>query len=118
MKVKIMAILMLIAVSCQKEKMPEQQAQNANAVIESSATASQLLNDPNFVKLYNISVPIFNALREGRTDLVELYNDMQVYSNECRTLAPKLGFKDSAALAKYFQQVDVLAPKLQRRIRI
>lgn len=114
MKVKIMAILMLVAVSCQKEKIPQQQAQSSKTVIESSATASQLLNDPNFVKLYNISIPIFNALRQGRTDLVELYNDMLVYSKECSTLALKLGFKDSAALAKYFQQVNALAPKIAK----
>ena len=114
MKVKFVAILTLVALSCQKEKMPEQQTSKGSSTNESLKTASQLLNDPNFVKLYQISLPVFNALKKGRNDLFELYNDMLVYSNECRTLAPKIGFKDSAALAKYFQQVNVLAPKIAK----
>lgn len=113
MKVKILAILTLVALSCQKEKVPEQQTLS-NAAIESSTTASSLISDPNFVKLYQISLPIFQALKQGRNDLVELYNDNLVHKKECRTLAPKLGFKDSATLANYFHQVDVLAPKIAK----
>lgn len=104
---------MLIAVSCQKEKMPEQQAQN-NTGVESSATPSQLSNDPNFVKLYNISQPVFNSLQHGRNDLTELTNDGKISYKECKTLARKLGFKDSAALVDYIQQINVLAPKLHK----
>jgi len=113
MKVKFVAILTLVALSCQKEKVPEQQTLNSSSKAELSATA-QLLGDSNFVKLYNLSLPIFNAIKSGRSDLIELYNDTVVYRKECRTLAPKLGFKDSAALANYFHQVDVLAPKIAK----
>ena len=113
MKQKIVAILALVALSCQKQKLPEQQSLN-DGKKEAATTASQLLNDPNFVKLYQISLPIFNALKSGRNDLKELYNDTLVFNKECRTLAPKLGFKDSAALVKYFQQVDKLAPKIAK----
>ena len=65
MKVKVMAILMLIAVSCQKEKMPQQAASNSTLQTENAKAATQLANDPNFVRLYNISLPIFNALKHG-----------------------------------------------------
>ena len=113
MKQKIVAILALIALSCQKEKVSEQQTA-LTAKAESAATTAQLLNDSNFVKLYQISLPVFNDLRFGRNDLIELSNDGLVYSIECPTLAPKLGFKDSAALVKYFRQVDKLAPKIAK----
>ena len=114
MKVKIVAILTLIALSCQKEKGPGQAALNSTSQKESAVAASQLTSDPDFVKLYQVSLPIFNALKTGRTDLTELYNDNKVHYKECRTLAPKLGFKDSAALANYFHQVDMLAPKIAK----
>lgn len=113
MKLKIMAILTLVALSCQKEKMPEQQAHDSSLVVE-SATASQLLNDPDFVKLYNISKPVFNALQHRRYDLTELTNDGKISYKECKTLARKLGFKDSAALVNYVQQLNVIAPKIQK----
>lgn len=114
MKLKIMAILMLVALSCQKEKVPEQSAVSSTVQQESATASTQLMNDPNFVKLYNISLPIFNALQHGRNDLTELTNDGEITYKECKTLAPKLGFKDSAALANYFRQVDMLAPKIAK----
>lgn len=104
---------MLIAVSCQKEKMPEQAALNSTQT-ENAKSAEHLANDPNFVKLYNISLPIFNALQHGRNDLTELTNDGKVTYKECRTLAHKLGFKDSATLVNYFNQVYQLAPKIAK----
>ncbi len=104
---------MLIAVSCQKEKMPEQQAQNS-AVTESTAMAAQLASDPNFVKLYNISKPVFNSLQHGRNDLTELINDGKIKYKECKTLARKLGFTDSAALVNYIHEVNVLAHKIAK----
>ena len=114
MKVKFVAILTLVALSCQKEKVPEQKTVNSTTTSELSLTTTQLLADPNFVKFYKISLPIFNALRQGRNDLFELYNDTLVYPKECKTLAHKLGFIDSAALAKYFQQLNMLAPKIAK----
>lgn len=114
MKVKIVAMLTLLALSCQKEKIPQQAISNNASQTESVVATSQLTSDPNFVKLYQASLPIFNALKTGRTDLTELNNDNEVHYKECRTLAPKLGFKDSAALANYFHLVDVLAPKIAK----
>ena len=109
-----MAILMLIAVSCQKEKMPQQAALDSSSQTENAKAAQQLANDPNFVKLYNISLPIFNALLHGRNDLAELTNDGKITYKECQTLARKLGFKDSAALVNYFNEVYKLAPKIAK----
>lgn len=103
---------MLIAVSCQKEKMPEQAALNSSSQTGNAKAAGQVASDPNFVKLYNISLPIFNALQHGRNDLTELTNDGKITYKECRTLARKLGFKDSAALVNYFNEVYRLAPKI------
>ncbi len=114
MKRTIMAMLTLLALSCQKEKLPEQQVLNSSAQSDLSTGASALLNDSNFVKFYKISLPIFKALQHGRKDLIELYNDTLLYYKECRKLAPKLGFKDSATLVKYFKQVNVLAPKIAK----
>ena len=109
-----MAILMLVALSCQKEKVPEQSAMSSTVQQESATASIQLMNDPNFVKLYNLSLPVFNALQQGRNDLTELTNDGEIKYKECKTLAPKLGFKDSAALANYFRQVNMLAPKIAK----
>lgn len=114
MKLKLVAILTLVALSCQKEKMPEQATLNSSVQTENAKASEQLTNDPNFVKLYNISLPIFNALQHGRNDLTELTNDGKITFKECKTLAPKLGFKDSAALVNYFNEVYKLAPKIAK----
>jgi hypothetical protein len=113
MKQKIMAILMLVAVSCQKERIPKTQVVKEGAQNELSAGAKQLLNDSNFVKLYKISLPIFKTVT-GKSKLRELTNDTLLYYKECSTLAPKLGFKDSAALVNYYQQVYTFAPKVAK----
>jgi hypothetical protein len=44
--------------------------------------------------------------------LPELYKDTVIYYKECRVLAPKLGFKDSASLADYFKPSNVLSKKI------
>jgi hypothetical protein len=115
MKFKIMAILMLLAVSCQKEKVSEQQPVKSASQAAISAGAKELLNDPDFVIFYQISQPVFNALKKGRTDLTELYDDTVLHYKECRTLAPKLGFKDSASLVDYFKQANVLAANMAKK---
>jgi hypothetical protein len=117
MKLKIMAILMLVAVSCQKEKVSEQQPVKSASQSAISAGAKELLNDPDFVSFYTISQPVFNALKKGRTDLTELHNDNVLYYKECSTLAPKLGFKDSASLVDYFKQANLLAANIAKKHR-
>lgn len=105
---------MLVAISCQKEKMPGQEPIKSDSQDALSVTAKELINDPDFVSFYKISQPIFYALKKGRTDLKELYNDTMLYYKECRTLAPKLGFKDSASLVNYFKEANKLAVKIAK----
>ena len=103
---------MLVALGCQKEKAHDPEPVTSSAT-KLSTKSKELLNDSNFVKLYKISLPLFNALKGGRSDLIEL-KDGVVYYKESASLAPKLGFKDSASLVNYFLQVNMLAPKVAK----
>lgn len=108
-----MALFAVFALGCQKEMKTTQPVQSSS-LSEVTAKAKDLAADPNFIKLVKSSQPLFNSMPQKNSKLKELYGDSILKYKECSTLAPKLGYKDSSDLVKYFNSIYILAPKIAK----
>jgi len=116
MKKFIVATLLLVACSCQKESSqhaPEQQVQAESQESQTSSLSATLTKDPDFIKLVNITQPVTQAFRKQQK--FPEFKDNKVFFKECSTLYKKMGFKDSADCVQWFLTTYDLATKLQKK---
>ncbi|CAN5774616.1 hypothetical protein BH10BAC2_BH10BAC2_39860 [soil metagenome] len=116
MKKLIVATLLLVACSCQKEtsqNAPEQKSQAQNQESQATSLSASLSKDPDFIKLVDITQPVIQAFRKQQK--FPEFKDDKVLFKECITLYRKMGFKDSSQCAQWFLSTYELATALQKK---
>jgi len=116
MKKLIVATLLLVACSCQKESsqhLPVQEVQAQSQESQQSSLSKTLANDPDFIKLVALTQHIIPSF--GKKQTFPEFKDNKLLLKECNTLYAKMGFKDSAQCAQWFLDTYELAARLAKK---